>query len=333
MSTQLSSRPAEAHSNEDNEPEARESAPEQHASPSDPAMLRKLYSTMLKCRIVAEHLREQLRTGRPDGASLIQPSNEATVVGSLVELRAGDAVATAPSFATYIALGQKTEDLLAQVLGRVNGSRLAHPKPQKSPVHFLPASENVAARFSMAAGFALAQKAQQRRNVVVASASDGFAALGCWHEAALTASGERLPIVFVLENNVRENNVLESNLAEAPLTDCIPSHDGELRDRAGAYGIPGITVDGDDVVAVWRVTQESIHRARSGAGPTLIECRSSRRPVSTNERHDRDPLAHMERYLKKRRLWDPAWQREIAAQFTSEVSAAIRSAGKPVRGG
>ena len=326
MSTQLSSRPAEAHSNEDNEPELRESAPEQHASPSDPAMLRKLYSTMLKCRIVAEHLREQLRTGRHDGAPLIQPSNEATVVGSLVELRAGDAVATAPTFATYIALGEKTEDLLAQVLGRVNGSRVAHPKPQTSPVHFLPACENVAARFSMAAGFALAQKAQQRRNVVVATASDGFAALGCWHEAALTASGERLPIVFVLGKQCSRKQSRRST------TDGLRSLSRwGTAGPAAAYGIPGITVDGDDVVAVWRVAQESIHRARSGAGPTLIECRSSRRPVSTNGRHDRDPLAHMERYLKKRGLWDPAWQREIAAQFTSEVSAAIKFAGQPVR--
>ena len=58
--------------------------------------------------------------------------------------------------------------------------------------------------------------------------------------------------------------------------DAVPKSDEDLRDRAEAYGFPGITVDGNDIVAVWRVTQESIHRARSGAGPTLIECRTWR---------------------------------------------------------
>ena len=57
------------------------------------------------------------------------------------------------------------------------------------------------------------------------------------------------------------------------------------------YGYPGIIVDGQDVVAVWRVAQESIHRARNGAGPTLIDCRMDSK---------RDPLAHMEHYMRKR---------------------------------
>ena len=97
-------------------------------------------------------------------------------------------------------------------------------------------------------------------------ADDGLAALGFWHEAASLASRHRLPIVFMVENCAQSH----------PSGTGTVQSDDDLRDRAEAYGFPGITVDGNDIVAVWRVTQESIHRARSGAGPTLIECRTWR---------------------------------------------------------
>jgi len=113
--------------------------------------------------------------------------------------------------------------------------------------------------------------------------------------------------------------------------------DEDLRDRAEAYGIPGITVDGNDLVAVWRVTQESIHRARSGAGPTLIECRtwrwhaeadraSSNGATSTKQSWQHDPLHHMEHYMKKRNLWQPGWKEELVTVYRKALAAAARTA-------
>jgi TPP-dependent pyruvate/acetoin dehydrogenase alpha subunit len=71
-----------------------------------------------------------------------------------------------------------------------------------------------------------------------------------------------------------------------------------------------VIVDGQDVVAVWRVAQESVYRARNGGGATLIDCRMDAA---------RDPLAHMEHYLRKRSLWDQAWREKAEAEITAEV--------------
>jgi pyruvate dehydrogenase E1 component alpha subunit len=91
--------------------------------------------------------------------------------------------------------------------------------------------------------------------------------------------------------------------AYAPLLKAV-----SLLTRSG--GFPGVIVDGQDVVAVWRVAQESVHRARNGGGPTLIDCRMDAA---------RDPLAHMEHYLRKRNLWDEAWREKAEAEITAEV--------------
>ena len=79
-------------------------------------------------------------------------------------------------------------------------------------------------------------------------------------------------------------------------------------------GFPGIVVDGQDVVAVWRVAHEAIRHARDGSGPTLIDCRTD--PV-------RDPLTHMQRYLEKRNEWDEGWKR----QLQREIRKALESVG------
>jgi len=122
--------------------------------------------------------------------------------------------------------------------------------------------------------------------------------------------------------------------------------DEDLRDRAEAYGIPGITVDGNDIVAVWRVTQESIHRARSGAGPTLIECRTWRWHAEADNsptngrakskvlhaRWQNDPLRHMEHYMKKRNLWQQAWKDRLTAEYKAALTDAVEFSGKSAQG-
>jgi len=117
------------------------------------------------------------------------------------------------------------------------------------------------------------------------------------------------------------------------------------KDVAEAYGIPGITVDGNDIVAVWRVTQESIHRARSGAGPTLIECRTwrwhaeadtnsarrSSKPTLLKTRQEHDPLHHMEHYMTKRNLWKQSWRDKLAAEYRSALAEAVAFAEESTR--
>jgi TPP-dependent pyruvate/acetoin dehydrogenase alpha subunit len=82
---------------------------------------------------------------------------------------------------------------------------------------------------------------------------------------------------------------------------------------AREYGYPGIIVDGQDVVAVWRAAQESIHRARQGSGPTLIDCRTDA---------SRDPLAYMEHYMRKRNVWDVGWKKDTEQRIAAEIEKA-----------
>jgi TPP-dependent pyruvate/acetoin dehydrogenase alpha subunit len=88
--------------------------------------------------------------------------------------------------------------------------------------------------------------------------------------------------------------------------------------KAEAYGIPGIAVDGNDAVAVYRVAREAINRARSGRGPSLIACRTFDSAV--------DPIAHMERYLEKHGWWTKARKRQLAKEFRREIDEAVIAA-------
>ena len=235
--------------------------------------------------------------------------------------------------ATHVVRGTPLESVFARPL-KFPEPRHEHPAGGTKSLRVVPQLATVAAQLDVAAGVALAYRQLAKPNVVVALADDGLAALGFWHEAATLASRQRLPIVFMVENCAQSH----PNAATA-----VHSND-DLRDRAEAYGIPGITVDGNDIVAVWRVTQESIHRARSGAGPTLIECRTWRwhaeadNPSSnghsrSNLRRQNDPLHHMEHYMKKRKLWRQAWKENLVEEYRAALidaaGPAERATNKP----
>ena len=206
------------------------------------------------------------------------------------------------------------------------------PLPEAAALKVVPQTATLAGQFNLAAGVALAYRQLEKSNVVVALADDGLAALGFWHEAARLAADQSLPIVFVVENCAQSH----------PNGTSAVKSDEDLRDRAEAYGFPGITVDGNDVVAVWRVTQESIHRARSGAGPTLIECRTWRWHAEADQdsvgrsskskqlkaRHEHDPLHHMEHYMKKRNLWKQAWKDDLVEEYRAALAEAVAFAEK-----
>lgn len=301
------------------------------ASPSSPEVLRTLYSVMLKARLLEEQVLTLLRAGRIPGVPLPILGGEATEVGACIGLQPGDSFATTqPKLATHVVCDTPLKRVFAQLFNFEKEYLAAHPSSAAAALRVVPQTATIEGQFNIAAGVALAYRRQQKADVVITMADDGLAALGFWHEAASIAANERLPIVFVVENSVLAHPDAANVFRE----------DEDLRDRAGAYGFPGITVDGNDIVAVWRVTQESIHRARSGAGPTLIECRTwrwhaeadqalngrgpNRRSAKTRREHD--PLHHMEHYMKKRSLWRQAWKDNLAAEYRAALAKALRFA-------
>jgi acetoin:2,6-dichlorophenolindophenol oxidoreductase subunit alpha len=298
------------------------------ASPSSPDVLRILYTVLLKTRLLEEQVLALLRAGKLPGTSVPLLGGEATEVGACIGLQPDDSFSSSQNkLVTHVVRGTPLDRIFAALSYPDGSSARPAPAVESGAMHIVPQTSSLTGQLDIATGIALAYRQLSKPNVVVALAENGLAALGSWHEAASLASRHRLPIVFMIENCEQSH----------PTGAFAVQSDEDLRDRAEAYGFPGITVDGNDLVAVWRVTQESIHRARSGAGPTLVECRTWRwhaeigRPSpnggpAAQQRWQNDPLHHMEHYMKKRSLWEQAWKDKIAADYRAELAAAVASA-------
>ncbi len=292
------------------------------SSPSDPKVLRNLYANLLACRMVAE----RGLSLSPQEASDSRDSkvSDAVVVGATFELRPADSVASQNHDALLNFLSRVTFSQPGCDPGRDEPRSDGEPKKTRG-WHLLPRASHVGAQLNIAAGVSLAQKQQGQRNVVLALCGDGKTALGLWHDTAKLAAERRLPIIFVIESRMR------------PAAPRWVAEIEDLSQRAHTYGFPGITVDGDDVVAIFRVAQESIHRARSGTGPTLIECKStwtgeSAPELSKNGGHSKNasaklhsPLTRMEHYLKKRKAWSDSWRRDLMMQIATKIHAAAKA--------
>ena len=255
--------------------------------------LRHLYASLLRCRMIQEQLRT-LRGGN-DGSNKydLAIGREAVTVGATADLGAGDTVAASPRNAA--ALVAREMPFTALLSGSPEGTTCCHARAvPDDPFH-------------AGVGIALAHKLEQKHNVAVAFCAEQQPRLERWHDALKFAAGHKLPIVFVIENGI------SGERADAPAPHLEP-----VSFMTRDYGFPGILVDGCDVVAVWRVTQEAIHRARIGSGATLIDCRTD--PA-------RDPLAHMEHYLRQREAWDDGWRSRVEAEIRSAIDSAFQRTG------
>jgi pyruvate dehydrogenase E1 component alpha subunit len=265
-------------------------------APSNQEVLRRLYSSMLKCRMLSARAQGAGTGCDPAVDYDLAIGHEAMVVGATLELGPGDTItASARNFAAQAAKGAM-EALLSQ-------RSHENEAPSGTVARLDP--------FNLGTGLALAHRLEKKRNVVVALCSNGNAGSpDCRHQAMKFAGIHKLPIIYVL----RSSSAFELGPEKrSPVLE-------EISFMARDCGFPAVIVDGKDAVAVWRVAQESIHRARNGAGPTLIECDTESSP-------DTDPLAHMEHYMRKRGVWDDQWRRDVADQIEAEIAEAVPASG------
>ena len=292
--------------------------------------LRRLYTYMLKCRMVEERARLLFRQGKFAGNYYAAVGQEATEVGATIDLLPEDAVAPSHrNFVTNIMKGTPLNFMYAQLYARKTSPDQGRSSPAHcgyAPARVITPSSTIAAQLSIGTGIALAYKMQKRNNVVVALSGEGSTSLGFWHEALNFSGVHKLPIVFIVENNLWAESVPVrlQTLVE------------DLSVKAQGYGFPGVTVDGNDVVAVYRAAREAIERARRGEGPTLIECKTYRwyghseidpakyrDPEEVEYWKSKDPIPAMERYLDLHGLWSDEWKREIVNQINAEIDEAI----------
>ena len=236
--------------------------------PTDlPALKREMLRRMLLIRAFEEHLSRAFAQGRlPTEAIHLSIGQEAVAVGACFALQPTDLMATTHrGHGHMIAKGADVDGMMAEIYGRATGlckGKGGSMHVTDARVGALGANGIVGASALIATGAALASKLRGSSSVSLAFLGDGATNQGMFHEAVNFAAVFNLPVIFVVENN---------QYAEfTPLAR--HTRVTRLADRAIAYGIPGVQVDGNDVWAVYETVMEAVERARRGEGPALIEC-------------------------------------------------------------
>ena len=226
------------------------------------------YKKMLELRLFELKVQELYRNGRLPGFVHLYVGEEAVAVGVCANLEAPDLV-----FSTHhghaLAKGVPSSIVLAELWGKSTGSsggRGGSMHMYAPEYGFMGTNGIVGAPIPLATGAALSAKVRKNGQVVVCFFGDGAVNSGSFHEAVNLGAVWDLPVVYVCENNLYAT---EMAFLRATKNTSVAS-------RAAAYGMLGVAVDGQDVVAVHDAAQAAINRARQGGGPTLIECKTYR---------------------------------------------------------
>src|SRR5258707_613551 len=195
---------------------------------------------------------------------------EAIIVGTCFALRKEDYICPLHrDLGAFLMKGVDARTMMSQMFGKPTGLSKGRDSALHSGVTELGIFGNTSmlgANLPVAAGLGLTFKMEKTDNVVVAYFGEGASNTGDFHEALNFAGVQRLPIIFVCENNLYAYSVpVEKSMAI-----------DDVADRAESYGFDGVSINGNDVLAVYQTTQGALARARGGGGPTLVECKTYR---------------------------------------------------------
>jgi 2-oxoisovalerate dehydrogenase E1 component len=230
-----------------------------------PAELERLYVDMVRIRRFEERVVELFQAGLVKGTAHSYAGEEAIAVGTCAHLRKDDYVASYHrGHGHCIAKGAKTDRMMAELMGRATGycqglGGSMHVADMERNI--LGANGIVGAAMPLSVGAALAIKLRGGDQVVIAFFGDGANNQGIFHESLNLATVWRLPVLFVCENN---QYALSTSYKHTTAVESVAT-------RAAAYGIPGVRIDGNDVLAVHEAVGLAARRARRGEGPSLIE--------------------------------------------------------------
>lgn len=297
--------------------------------------LKKIYINMKRCRACDEAVMTAYRKGILPGFAHTSIGQEAVapVVCSL--LRKDDFVLVGHrGHSELIAKGGRVDRLMAEVLARETGyckGKVGSMHVVAPEVNVIASSAIVGGPIPIASGVALACKMKNWDRVTVCIFGDGATFTGAFHEGLGVAAALDLPIVFVCNNNQFAISTRWSRVSKLK----------NLAERAKGYGIPGISVDGMDAIAMAEATSDAIERARKGGGPTLIEGRCTRyfghgqydpgvgvyRTKEEVEKWKRkDPIDRLYSFLLEEGLITEEKNREIEARVSSEIDEAVKFA-------
>jgi pyruvate dehydrogenase E1 component alpha subunit len=293
-------------------------------------VLLKLHRFMVLARKFDERLLNLQRQGRIGTFPPIK-GQEAAQLGTIAHLRANDWMV--PAFretAAELWRGRSLESIIIYYNGFAEGVDIPGDRND------LPISVPVGSQIIHAVGLGWAAKYRQKDDVIMTFFGDGATSEGDFHEGLNFAAVFQAPVVFVCQNNHWAISVPVSKQTRSKT----------LAQKALAYGMPGIQVDGNDVLAVFAAAQEAVQRARNGDGPTLIECVTYRVMMHTTadapkryrtdeevERwRKRDPVPRFQKYLMNKGLLSKKKLDEIESDIREEIQAAVDGAEKQMAG-
>ena len=301
-----------------------------------PELLESMLRSMLLIRTFELEVNQLFLKGLMPGTIHLSHGQEAVPVGVCSALNLDDFITlTHRGHGQALAKGVSPESLMAELFGKETGccrGRGGSLHVGDVKVGALPAVAIVGASSPIAAGMAFAFKQHHEKRVVANFFGDGAVNEGDWHEAVNIAAVWKLPVVLVCENNLYG---VSTHITDVMLNE-------RISERAAGYGIPGVTVNGNDVLAVHDAARAAIERARDGGGPTLVECLTYRRgghkrddPATYRPQEEvaawlaTDPIEQFKPLL----IADQRIGAERVASIEAEVKAAIADAVEFARSG
>lgn len=294
------------------------------------ADLLQIYYLMRLTRAMEDRTRTLFLQGRVAGGVYTAQGHEATTVGAAMTLHDGDCIVPQHrDLGMHLTRGSSPRAVMCQWLARGNSPTLGRDgQVHTGDMHhgIVPMISMLGESLPVACGVALTMKMRKHSTIVMATCGDGATNTGPFHEALNFASVQQLPVVFIIENNgyaystpTYKQFAIE-NLAE----------------RALAYGMPGESVDGNDVLAVIEAVERAVEHVRGGKGPALVECKTFRvRGHSEADKADyvpqelrgewlaKDPIVRFEAYLTGEKILTAAKKAEIEEQVRAVVDDAV----------
>jgi TPP-dependent pyruvate/acetoin dehydrogenase alpha subunit len=294
------------------------------------ADLLQIYYLMRLTRAVEDRTRMLFLQGRVVGGVYTAQGHEATTVGSAWTLGDGDCIVPQHrDLGMHLTRGGSPRAVMCQWLARGNSPTLGRDgQLHIGDMHhgIVPSISMLGESLAVACGVALTKKMRKHSTIVMASCGDGATNTGAFHESLNFASVQKLPVVFVVENNGYAYSTATYKQFAIE----------NLADRALAYGMPGEHVDGNDLLAVVETVGRAVEHVRSGKGPALVECRTFRvRGHSEADKADyvpqqlreewlaKDPIKRFEAYLTGEKILTPHKKTEIEEKVKATVEDAV----------
>jgi len=300
----------------------------------DAKTLMSIYKTMVTVRKFETLAGELFAAGKIPGFIHLSIGQEGSSAGVCSVLRPDDyLITTHRGHGHVIAKGGNLNRMIAELMGRKTG----YCKGKGGSMHIadfslgiLGANGVVAGGFPIIVGAGLSIKLRKTDQIAVCFFGDGASNRGPFHEALNMASIWKIPILFVCENNCYASTTRTSYACSVI----------DIAARAKGYDIPGVSVDGNDVLAVRQAAVEAVERARKGEGPTLLENKTYRRrghfegdPQKYREQTEvaeweqkNDPIFRFSSLLKKKKILTKELEEEIATKIDSDLKEAVQFA-------